>query len=396
MLEKAITVIQPWVEKINELSHLKALKKAIVDLLPIFIAGCLILWINRYIKWNEIDQIGLLFCQVYPLFLVAAYGYHYAQEKQSSVIEIMVNDIIFMLLFRYLGNMSMQESCLIVLFFTFIFNSVFHINSKIPVIKSFFPQGAADYLHKIMLLCLNFVIMGVLIYIGLAFYPMLSLIVGGMLGAVNSIFGILIVILITVFFWSTGMHGIAFISTLLRPFWLQMLMLNMSQLLMNQSPLYIGTEPFYQWFVWIGGSGTTLGLVMLMRCFSKSHHLRALGRGAFKSGWVNINEEVIFGTPIVMNKLMMIPFFLTPCICAIVSYIWIAQQPFLYPSFLSPWVFPFLLGGLISSGGVFQILILLICLFIISILVYLPFFLCYDKQLKKSEETGGAVCTISE
>lgn len=394
MLEKGMARLQPCVEKVNDLRHLKALKMAIVDILPEFIAGCLILWINRYIKWGAIDQAGLFFCQLYPLFLIAAYGYHYAQFAQCSVVEIMTYDISFMLLFSYLGNVTLLEGCLPILFFTFILNSLLHVSSKIPRVTNVLPQGASDYLHKIVLLCLSFVIMGVLIYCGMHIYPMVLMLVNGIYLAINSIFGILVVVLITVFFWSTGMHGVAFISTLLRPFWLQMLMLNMASILGNQSPLYIGTEPFYQWFVWIGGSGTTLGLVVLMRYFSKSSHLRTLGKGAFKSGWVNINEQVIFGTPIVMNKVMMIPFFLTPCLCAVVSYIWIYPHSLLYPSFLSPWIFPFLLGGLISSGGVFRILILLIVLLIISIIVYLPFFLYYDKQLKRSEESGGTACII--
>lgn len=396
MLERGMMTLQLGVEKVNDFRHLKALKMAIVDLLPEFIAGCLILWINRYIKWDAVDQAGLLFCQLYPLFLSAAYGYHYAQAVQCSVVEIMTYDISFMLLFSYLGNISLLEGCLPILFFTFILNSLLHASSKIHRVTSILPQGASDYLHKIVLLCLNFVIMAVIIYCGISIYPILLMLVNGIYSAINSIYGILIVVLITVFFWSTGMHGVAFISTLLRPFWLQMLMLNMSNVLGNQSPLYIGTEPFYQWFVWIGGSGTTLGLVILMRYFSKSSHLRTLGKGAFKSGWVNINEQIIFGTPIVMNKIMMMPFFLTPCLCAIVSYIWISPHSLLCPSFLSPWVFPFLLGGLISSGGAFRILILLIILLIISIIVYLPFFIYYDKQLRKSEETGGTICIMQE
>lgn len=394
MLEKGTSIFQSCIEKINNLGHLKALKNAIVDLLPLFIAGCLILWINRYLKWNSIDQAGLLFCQVYPLFLSAAYGYHYALEKQCSIVEIIICDVSFMLLFNYFGNISILEICLPILFLTFMVNSLFYASSKMPMAKGILPQGANDYLRKIVLLCLNLLIMGVLIYCGLKIYPILSMFVNGIFSAINSIYGILIVVLITVLFWSTGMHGVAFISTLLRPFWLQMLMLNMSQLLTKQPPLYIGTEPFYQWFIWIGGSGTTLGLVILIRCFSRSQHLRTLGKEAFKSGWVNINEQVIFGTPIVMNKLMMIPFFLTPCLCAIVSYIWLYSHPYLYPTFLSPWVFPFLLGGLISRGGGLKILILLMILLIISFIVYLPFFIYYDKQLKRLEETGETTCTI--
>lgn len=41
---------------------------------------------------------------------------------------------------------------------------------------------------------------------------------------------------------------------------------------------YIVTEGFFQWYVWIGGSGATLGLAILCRYFAKSRNLKKLGQ----------------------------------------------------------------------------------------------------------------------
>ena len=45
----------------------------------------------------------------------------------------------------------------------------------------------------------------------------------------------------------------------------------------------IFTEQFLQWFIWIGGAGTTLSLVVLFM-FSKAKFLKDLGRLTFIPG----------------------------------------------------------------------------------------------------------------
>ena len=47
-----------------------------------------------------------------------------------------------------------------------------------------------------------------------------------------------------------------------------------------------------QWFIWIGGAGTTLSLVVLMM-FSKSTYLKSLGRLSFLPGLFNIEPVIL-------------------------------------------------------------------------------------------------------
>ena len=54
--------------------------------------------------------------------------------------------------------------------------------------------------------------------------------------------------------------------------------------------------------------------------FSKSTYLKSLGRLSFLPGLFNINEPVIFGTPIVMNPILGIPFIVAPLITTTLSY----------------------------------------------------------------------------
>lgn len=118
----------------------------------------------------------------------------------------------------------------------------------------------------------------------------------------SSIVGCLLIVVLTCYFWYCGIHGVSIIGTLIRPFWTQMLMVNFINVLLNVPMTYIVTEGFFQWYVWIGGSGATLGLAILCRYFAKSRNLKKLGQESLFSGLFNINEQILFGLPIIQNE----------------------------------------------------------------------------------------------
>lgn len=111
----------------------------------------------------------------------------------------------------------------------------------------------------------------------------------------NSLFGGLLTVFLICFFWVLGIHGPAIMGPVIRPFWDMSIAENLEAFTnganVHQLP-NIFTEQFLQWFIWIGGAGTTLSLVVLMM-FSKSTYLKSLGRLSFLPGLFNINEPVI-------------------------------------------------------------------------------------------------------
>ena len=98
-------------------------------------------------------------------------------------------------------------------------------------------------------------------------------------------------------------------------------------------------EAFWTFFIVIGGSGATMGLVI---CYlrSRSAHLRSIGRLSVVPSFFNINEPVIFGTPIVMNPVFFIPFLLAPMVNAVLA--WAAMKLDLIGRVISvvPWTAP--------------------------------------------------------
>ncbi|MFR2689556.1 MAG: PTS sugar transporter subunit IIC, partial [Enterococcus faecium] len=139
----------------------------------------------------------------------------------------------------------------------------------------------------------------------------------------NSLFGGLLTVFLICFFWVLGIHGPAIMGPVIRPFWDISIAENIDAFNAGTSANAmpnIFTEQFLQWFVWIGGAGTTLALVVLFM-FSKSKYLKSLGRLSILPGLFNINEPMIFGAPVVMNPVLGIPFILAPLVTTTLSYI---------------------------------------------------------------------------
>ncbi len=145
------------------------------------------------------------------------------------------------------------------------------------------------------------------------------------------------------------------------------------------------TEQFIQWFVWIGGSGSTLALV-IMFMFSKSKFLKELGRLSFVPGLFNINEPIIFGAPIVMNPILIIPFVITPLVTTTVSYFAVVSG--MIPLMMAKLPFTMLapIAAVISTDWTIMAGVLVIINFVISFIIYYPFFKMYEKQQIAGEE----------
>ena len=140
-----------------------------------------------------------------------------------------------------------------------------------------------------------------------------------LVSAADSLPAILLAVLVGHLLWFAGIHGAAIVSGMLQMFWLTNLGMN-QQALAQGAPLpHIFMEAFWTFFIVIGGSGATMGLVF---CYlrSRSAHLRSIGRLSVVPSLFNINEPVIFGTPIVMNPVFFIPFLLAPMVNAVLAW----------------------------------------------------------------------------
>lgn len=196
----------------------------------------------------------------------------------------------------------------------------------------------------------------------------------------DTVGGVLVPVLFITILWTAGIHGMSVIGSLVRPIWLVLLDANVSAAAAGKPLPHIAPEPFFQWFIWIGGAGATLGLCILM-IFSKSEYLRKVGRFSIIPGIFNINEPLIFGIPIVMNPILAIPFILVPIINAILSFAVTSIGLVSRVSIIAPWTLPAPIGAYMATNGDWKAIILVLINIAISLAIYYPFFKVYEKKM---------------
>ncbi|WP_281193057.1 PTS sugar transporter subunit IIC [Erysipelothrix rhusiopathiae] len=252
------------------------------------------------------------------------------------------------------------------------------------------PTSVARSFEALVPTAIILILMATITYwIGFNWHTFIAGLVKPIVHAADTLPSVLIIVFLVTFFWSFGIHGVSIIGTLARPIWLQLLDKNTAAQVAGQALPAISAEPFYQWFIWIGGSGATIGLAIALAFFSKSAYAKSLGKTAFIPACFNINEPIIFGAPIVMNPILIIPFIITPMVGTIIA--WVATSAGLVNRVIvtAPWTLPGPIGAYIATGGDYRASILNIILIIISVVIYYPFFKIYDNKLLEEERIGN-------
>lgn len=147
----------------------------------------------------------------------------------------------------------------------------------------------------------------------------------------------------------------------------------------------VTSETIYSSYLWIGGIGATLPLVVML-ALSKSGKLKALGRASLVPAVFNINEPVVFGA-IAWNPILMIPMWLQGIILPAIVWIFtkvIAFAPIPKIVF-DMWYAPFPLSTWIVTSGSLNAIVLLVITTVVSALIWYPFFKTYEKQELEAE-----------
>ena len=146
----------------------------------------------------------------------------------------------------------------------------------------------------------------------------------------------------------------------------------------------IGTIQMIDQFATIGGAGMTIGLVLAMLVVAKSQRMKMLSKLSTVPAVFNINEPIVFGLPIIMNPLMLIPLTLAPIVSVLIAYGAIVigfMNPF--NGVVAPWPTPLIFSGFLVSG--WQGAVVQVVAIIAAFAIYYPFVLALDKQYRAEE-----------
>uniref|UniRef100_UPI002620BCB3 PTS sugar transporter subunit IIC n=1 Tax=Clostridium sp. TaxID=1506 RepID=UPI002620BCB3 len=147
----------------------------------------------------------------------------------------------------------------------------------------------------------------------------------------------------------------------------------------------VGTIQMIDQFATIGGAGMTIGLIISMLIVAKSERLKTLKKLSAIPALFNINETLIFGVPIIMNPLMILPVTIAPIISVYIAY-FAMKIGFMMPfnGVIAPWTTPPIFSGFLVAG--WQGAVVQVIAIIVSVVIYYPFVLVLDKQYRKEEE----------
>lgn len=138
----------------------------------------------------------------------------------------------------------------------------------------------------------------------------------------------------------------------------------------------------------IGGSACAIGLCLCMAFFAKSSRYKALNKVALPAGLCGISEPMVFGFPMVLNPILLVPMLLAPTVTLLLGY-----------GAMATGIVPYMIGTSVPTGtpilfsafiayGCWQGVALQLVLIAISVAIYYPFFRICDNQALAEEKAN--------
>ena len=118
--------------------------------------------------------------------------------------------------------------------------------------------------------------------------------------------------------------------------------------------------------------------------FAKSGRLRTVGKVAVAPAFFGISEPLIFGLPIVLNPLILIPWLIAPALNFFVGYVLVSTGLVARAAGVIVFNVPMIFTGLLN--GSYTISLMEIGLFMLDILLFFPFIKILDKKYFAEEQ----------
>ncbi|HAQ6737101.1 TPA: PTS sugar transporter subunit IIC [Enterococcus faecium] len=196
---------------------------------------------------------------------------------------------------------------------------------------------------------------------------------------VLSVPGILFLQFFSDFLWVFGMHGSSILAPIRQAPLLQSIQENMDAFSVGKEIPNIITEPFTNAFGLIGGGGCILPLVIAILWASKRQEQRSIAKFGLTTCLFNITEPIMFGLPVVMNPIYMIPCAIIPSINLVIAYAATSLGIISKTVAAAPWITPPVIQSFIATGGDIRAAVLTVILIILDVFLFLPFVLAANK-----------------
>ncbi len=216
------------------------------------------------------------------------------------------------------------------------------------------------------------------------------------MGLTNSWSAALLLAFIPTFLWTLGVHGANIIEPFMQTINLPAIEANVKAISSGEVAPYIVNKPFFDAFINMGGSGTTIALILAIFIIArKNKQYNMVGKLSAAPGLFNINEPLIFGLPIVLNPILFVPFILTPIVNVTIAFF--ATKWGLVPAatIAVPWTTPPIINGFLATQS-WRGAVLSIVLIVVAICIYLPFLSMANRIARQNEQKAAKVESQNE
>ena len=416
--------ILPLANKLGQVRWLVALRNAFISIMPITIAGSLAVLVKSLVEASR-DHLGwstFAFAMqpvvsisnivwrgtfsLYALFLALALGYQLAKTFEAnrlagsivSLASFTMSVASFMKLKLNGDNLIVHNAFDITQFSTMgIFTAILFgslgmliyvvcykaritlklpnnmphaeqaaFDSLIPGIIAIFSIGAVNYVFQVVT--------------GTYFGNWLLHSVQEPLVKMGQGFGmVLLVTLLVQVFSFFGLNGLGVLAPILDSIWVTAQNVNITAARNGKVPQFLWVRGSFDAFAWFGGTGGTLALIIAILLFSKRSDYRTIAKVALAPGIFNINEPIIFGLPVVLNPIYVIPFVVAPLVNVALSY-WITLMGLVNPVQVAvPSIMPPIIGPFLACNYDWRAIVLSILNIVIAVLIWMPFVFAADK-----------------
>ncbi|WP_194709677.1 PTS sugar transporter subunit IIC [Radiobacillus deserti] len=410
--------------RIGSQRHLVAIRDGFVAIMPLIIIGSLAVLINNFPAFGAFDFVGWMngifgdgnwqlvggtiwngSFAVLGLLVSFSVAYNLAKSYEldglsaglisaASYIMLVPATEDWGLNFAWLGAQGLFVALILSIITTELFKVLIRSNFTIKMPEGV-PDGVARSFKALIPASIILILVGLFQALMTVFAEqsifefIFTVIQEPLQGLGNTLPAAMIVAFLNHLLWFFGLHGTNIIGSVIEPLYLPLIEENLRLFQEGTSAFdvpYTVTKPFLDSFVFMGGSGTTIALliaIFLVVRGQQKHPYREVAKLSAPAGLFNINEPVVFGLPIVLNPIMLIPFILVPVTLTIVSYI--ALSTGLVPKTVAivPWTTPPILSGYLVTGGSWRGIALQIINLGIAVAMYIPFVMAGVRALNK-------------
>lgn len=394
----------PKVAKTMDKKIIKVLSGALMANVPILLIGSLISIYNLFAGYlpflPNLSNVYQFSFGIMSLTLVFLVGYHGAKEygfQEYGVSTGLISTMMFMMIIKpnienFVFSVSSGRfggSGMILAFFagivTVVISNLYfklHLFEDSLTLPDFLIRWLNQVIPGLIVLVLSTILID---WCNLDLFALITNLFAPLIAIGQTYPGFILCCFIPTFFYTFGINS-WFMNPITSPIALAGITANLAAYQAGQIPTNIFTINITFSVIYIGGMGATLALnLMMLR--SKSQKLKRFAEVAIVPSLFNINEPLVYGAPIALNPILMIPMWINALVLPTITWIVLRAGLVTIPhEVMNVNQLPMPICSFLATHGDVRAIILVAGLFIVSWIVWFPFFKAHEKNVLKQEQ----------